>query len=156
MATLIGRNLATVGSTTDIHTSAKNILGTRAEDTAGNEYVYLQGVASTVANDAVTYSLATFLTTRAVNDAVGMIAIAQAAVLANQFGWYLIKGNGSVNTKTSIAAANGAFLTVTGGQLDDASVAGDFVNGLVFTGVDVALLAPICCSYPYVTNTVPA
>lgn len=156
MAELIGRVNAVIGNTTVVHDTAQNPLGTRAEDKNGNEFVYLLGVASTVANDAVTYSLATFATARAVNDAVGMIAIAQAAVVAGKFGWYLIKGVGSVNTKTSIAAANGAFLTVTAGQLDDASVAGDFVNGLIFTGVDVALLAPVCVSYPYVTNTVPA
>lgn len=147
---------AVVGKFGDIHTSARNALGARYQDEQGNEYVYLLGVASTVLNDAVTYNATTYQTVRAIADAVGFIAIAGAAVLATQFGWYQIYGFGSVNTKTSIAAANGAFLTVTGGQLDDASVAGDFVNGLVYTGVDVALVAPVHLSYPYVTNTVPA
>lgn len=156
MAALIGRVQAVIGSTTDIHDTKQNPLGARAEDANGNEYVYLLGVASTVANDAVNYSLATFATARSVASAVGMVAIAQAAVVAGKFGWYLIKGNGSVNTKTSIAAAGGAFLSSTAGALDDASVAADFVNGFLFTGVDVSLLAPVCISYPYTTHTVPA
>lgn len=147
---------AVIGRAGDIHTVQRNPLGARYQDENGQEYVYLLGVASTAANDAVVYSLTTFATARSLNDLVGMIAIATAAVVAANWGWYLIKGNGSVNTKTSIAAANGAFLTTTAGALDDASVAGDFVNGLVFTGVDVSLVAPVCLSYPYVTNTVPA
>jgi hypothetical protein len=155
MAQLIGRIDAVVGSTTDIHLTAQNVLGSRAEDKNGNEYIYLQGIASTVANDAVTYSPA-FLTTRVAAAGVGPVAIAQAAVLASQFGWYLIRGFGSVNTKTSIAAAKSAFLTVTAGQVDDASVAGDQVNGMLFTGVDVSLVAPVHVNYPQVTATVPA
>lgn len=149
-------SVAVIGKFGDIHTAQKNPLGARYQDEIGNEYVYLVGVASTVVNDAVTYNATTYQSVRAVADAVGFIALAGAAVLAANWGWYQIYGFGSVNTKTSIAAANGAFLTVTGGQLDDASVAGDFVNGLVFTGVDVSLLAPCHLSYPYVTNTVPA
>jgi|SRR6185295_17343715 len=147
---------AVVGAAGDIHTTQKNPLGARYQDENGNEYVYLLGVASTVAKDAVTYNATTYATARAINDAVGFIAIATAAVVASNWGWYQIYGFGSVNVKTSIAAANGAFLTVTAGQLDDASVAGDFVNGFLFTGVDVSLVAPCHFTYPYVTNTVPA
>lgn len=149
---------AVVGKSGDIHSTTlpRNALGARYQDEQGNEYVYLLGVVATALNDAVTYNATTYQTVRALNDQVGKIAIATAAVLAGQWGWYLIYGFGSVNTKTSIAAANGAFLTTTAGALDDASVAGDFVNGLVFTGVDVALVAPVHLTYPYVTNTVPA
>lgn len=149
-------NPAVAGKSTDIDTAQRNPLGLIATDDAMNKYVYLAGVASCVALDAVTYNTTSFVAVRAVNDAVGFVAIAQAAVLAANWGWFLVSGYGSVNVKTSIAAANGAFLTVTAGQLDDASVAGDFVNGLVFTGIDVALVAPVHLTFPYVTNTVPA
>lgn len=147
---------AVVGKAGDIHTSARNTLGARYQDETGQEYIYLQGIGSTLVNLAVTFNATTFITALSINDAVGFIAIATAAVVALSFGWYQVYGFGSVVTKTSIAAANGAFLTNTAGALDDASVAGDFVNGFLFTGVDVALLAPCHFSYPYVTNTVPA
>lgn len=147
---------AVTGKFGDIHTVQRNSLGARYQDEQGNEYVYLLGVANVVLNDAITYNATTYQIARSINDAVGFVAIAGAAVVASNWGWFQIYGFGSVNTKTSIAAANGAFLTNTAGQLDDASVAGDFVNGLVFTGVDVSLVAPVHMSYPFVTNTVPA
>lgn len=155
-----GNLLGVVGKPGDIDTSQRNPLGTRMPgvDSAGGyaEWVYLAGAAAVAANDAVTYNTTAYVAIRSLNDAVGFVAIATAAILAANWGWFQVYGFGSVNVKTSIAGANGAFLTTTAGALDDASVAGDFVNGLVFTGVDVALVAPCHFSYPYVTNTVPA
>lgn len=147
---------AVVGKFGDIHTSARNSIGARYQDELGNEYVYLLGVAATVTNDAVTYNASTYQSVRAVSTTPGFVALAGAAVLATQFGWYQIYGFGSVNTKTSIAAAGGGFLTTTAGQLDDASIAGQYLLGFLFTGVDVALVAPCHLAYPVATNTVPA
>src|SRR5439155_19555681 len=84
----------TQGLLSDVDTSARNIVGTGSFDENGNEYIYLQGIGSTVVGSAVTYGLAAtpFLTALTVTGARGPVAIALAAVLASQFGWYQIWG----------------------------------------------------------------
>lgn len=130
MAALVGKYLATAGQTADVHASAQNPLGIMAEDVAGNEYVYLQGVASTAANDAVTYD-ELFQSARSAAAAVGPVAVATAAILAGQFGWYMRRGLGTVNVSAAVADNARLFLTATAGQLDDTSVAGDQVVGAI-------------------------
>lgn len=73
------------------------------------EFIYLKGVASTVAGDAVTYNTTNFTTTRA---AAGSgipqnVAFATAATVADTYGWYQIGGLAVANkTKTVSMAAN--------------------------------------------------
>ena len=129
MPQLTGPALVAVGAPGEVHTSQKNPLGTR-QQVGGNEYIYLQGVASTVLGDLVTYD-EVFLTTRAAAGGVGPCAIATAAVLANQFGWYLIVGSGTLNTSAAVADNAKLFLTATAGAVDDTSVAGDQVVGAI-------------------------
>jgi len=147
--------MAAVGIPGEVHTSLKNKLGTRMTDDSGNEYIYLAGVASCVLDDVVTYNATTYVAVRIVADAVGGVAIASGAILAANWGWFLIRGFGTANSDT-VAAAGGLFIDGTTGRVDDASVAGDFVNGMVSTGADVANKLPVHLNYPYVTNTVPA
>lgn len=146
---------AAVGAPGDIHTSQKNPLGMEAVDDSGNVYIYLAGVASTLVDDVVTFNATTYQSVRIVADAVGRVAIASAAIVASNWGWYLVKGFGTANSDT-VAAAGGLFIDGTTGRVDDASVAGDFVNGMVSTGADVANKLPVHLNHPYVTNTVPA
>lgn len=82
-----------VTSTTQLHP-----LGTiiRAADVSNGEgeFIYLQGVANTVAGAPVTWNSTTYQTTLA---AVGAnvpypIAFAMSANVASQFGWYQISG----------------------------------------------------------------
>jgi hypothetical protein len=121
---------ASVGALTTVDTAVTNPLGTRRRDDAGNEYIYLQGVASTAAGDVVTYDEA-FLTARSVASAVGPVAVALAAVLASQFGWYVIDGSATVNTSAAVADNAKLFLTATAGSVDDTSVAGDQIVGMI-------------------------
>lgn len=121
--------LTSAGALTDIDSVQKNPLGTTRWQ-GRNEYVYLQGVASTVAGDAVTYDEA-FLTARSVAAAVGPVAVAMAAVVASQFGWYCIRGSATVNVSAAVADNAKLFLTATPGNLDDTSVAGDQVVGMI-------------------------
>jgi hypothetical protein len=71
---------------------ALNPLGTEARDNAGNVYVYLQGVASTIAGSWVTYDEAGLTTNLATDSVPGPVAVATAAVVANKFGWYGVHG----------------------------------------------------------------
>lgn len=117
------------GDTTSVDTTQKHPLGTRAVDTDGNEYIYLLGVASTAANDVVSYDEA-YATTRSVSNAVGPLAIAQAATIASTYGWYLVKGTGTVATADDVADNKALYLTSTAGAVDDADKAGDAIIGM--------------------------
>lgn len=138
-----------------IHASRRFRPGTVKTDIGGNKYIYLKGVVSCVANDVVTFNTTTYTAVRIAADAVGLVGVAQAAILAANWGWFLVWGFGSANSDT-VAAAGGLFIDGTAGRVDDQSVAGDFVNGMVSTGADATNVLPVQLNYPYVTNTVPA
>lgn len=99
------------------------------------EFIYLPGVASTGVSELVIYDLNAGTTKRAVAGDRGPCAVAMAANVANQFGWYQISGLSPIKSATVVAAGN-VFLTATAGQVDDATVAGDKVDGARFKTAD--------------------
>ena len=120
-------------STTNLHG-----LGTivRAFDTATTaqgegEFIYLEGVASTVLGDWVTYDYDTGGTTLLVGNAVGPCAVAMSANTASQFGWYQISGKAVGRCLTLFADDGIVYITGTGGSIDDASIIGDLVYNAV-------------------------
>lgn len=113
----------------NINTTKRFKLGTRRQVNE-DVFIYLQGVAATVANDVVTYD-ELGLTARSVAAAVGPVAVAKAAVVASQFGWYATRGDHTINVSAAVADNAKLFLTATAGQLDDTSVAGDQVVGMI-------------------------
>ena len=160
----VGHALASAGLVTSVDTVQRNMLGARIQASNGNEYVYLAGVASCAAGDFVTYNATTYVAVRLVSDAVGMVAIAPAAILAANWGWFLIKGfysgASALTTGHVLNTAIGVFSVASSaapGAVYDCSVAGDFVNGVVvITNTLAAGSTAVQISYPYVTNTVPA
>jgi len=124
-----GPSLATVGQPTDIDSSALNPLGT-INQIGANRYIYLRGCASVVAGDAVSYDEA-FLCTRLVASAIGGVAWALAAVVADNYGWFQISGTVTGNAAAAFADNSKVFATATAGVIDDAVVAGDQVVGAV-------------------------
>lgn len=93
------------------------------------EFIYLQGVASTVAGSAVTYNPFTGVTTldaATANDG-SPIAFALAPTVASLFGWYQISGT-AVAANNATAAAGNAFRKATG-QIGSAAVAGTQILG---------------------------
>lgn len=143
---------ASVGALTDVDTVQRNVLGQR-RFVGKNEYMYLQGVASTVAGDWVVYDEAG-LTVRLITGAItGPVAIAQAAVLANQFGWYLIFGSGQANVAAAFADNGLIFSTGTAGVADDAIVADSQVLGAVGRSAISGSQALVQVSYPYFGDT---
>lgn len=130
-------------------------LGTRKKDAAGNEYIYLTGVASTAVGSWVTFD-ELFITTLAVANGKGRVGIAMAATVASTYGWYQIYGKGSGLCLASYADNAKVWLTSTAGSIDDADVAVDIVVGAVgrsnrdtTTGLSVFEL-----SYPFCHNEV--
>jgi hypothetical protein len=93
------------------------------------EFIYLQGVASTVAGDLVTYNPLTGVTTRGAataNDS-SPIAFALAPCVASLFGWYQIAGVALANNNATAAVGN-AFTKATA-QIGSAAVAGTQILG---------------------------
>lgn len=150
------RDRAVSGKPGDIDTVQRNPLGLEAEDGDGNTWIYLAGVASCLIDDWVSFNASTYVAVRLAADAVGRVAIASGAILAANWGWFMVKGFYTTSNSDTVAAAGGLFIDGTTGRVDDQSVAGDFVNGAVSTAADTANKLPVQISYPYVTNTVPA
>jgi len=137
--------------TTVIDSSELVPKGTKAKDIDGNEYIYLQGIASTVVRDWVSYDEA-HLTIRAVANAQGRVAIAQAALVADKYGWYLIYGTGLGTALTGFADNGKVYLTATAGAVDDTDVAGDVVLGAIGRGALSGTTATFELNYPYVMD----
>jgi hypothetical protein len=121
-------------------------------DKSGNTYIYLLGVASTVAGDAVIYNGA-FATARAVANLKGFVAFAMAAIVASKYGWYQISGLTNGLTLTAVVTAAPLYLTATAGQLDDAVVATDLVYGAFAYGTGgVGAACTFIIDNPFVTT----
>lgn len=126
-------------------------LGTRVkafDTTLGwGEFIYLKGVASTAIGDAVVFDLSDWTTARTGTGSRGPLAVAQSANIASQFGWYQINGIASVKSAT-VADNAVVYVTSTAGQLDDAVVSGDKVDGARFRSTDSAGKANLELVYP--------
>jgi hypothetical protein len=155
MATKVGYALASAGALTDVDTAARNVLGTRQFDDAGNEYIYLQGIGSTVVGSCVTFGLtatSAYLTALSVTGAKGPVAFAMAAVLASQFGWYQIYGVAQALFNGS-AVAGAVVYSASTGKVDDAIVSGDQIDGaIVAATVGSAVLGSVFLTYPYMNK----
>ena len=151
MPQLVGHQMAVVGDTSAIHDSALNPLGSRAFDAAGREYVYLLGVASTVAGDFVSFDEA-HVTTRLVANAKGRVAVAMAAVVAAKYGWYQIYGSATGNVLAGFLDNGLIYATATAGSVDDAVVAGDLIVGAMGRSAVASGQATIELNYPFATD----
>lgn len=120
---IINFDLTKIYTSTDLDVPA---LGERFRQD-GKEYIFLTGVASTVAGDPVVFDSA-FATTRLAGSEVGEVAIALAATVASTKGWYQIYGLGSAK----VVATGGVRVygsTVTG-QMTATVVTGALVHGM--------------------------
>lgn len=147
---------ACVGAPGDVHSSQKNPLGLRRFGPAGQEYVYLTGVGSTVLGSWVCYDEA-FLT-ELMDDGVveiGQIAVATGAVDATtEFGWYQIVGKAEGLCLSGFVDGAIVYNTSTAGSVDDSDTAAGLIVGAVGrsnrdTTTGTALFQ---LSYPFVTG----
>lgn len=123
---LVGQNF------NEVSTTAKATLGliVRAKDpTYGvGEFIYLQGVASTVVGSFVTYNADDNTTALLAANAIGPVAVAMSICVASSYGWYQISGKAVGKAKASYADDALVYATSTAGSIDDAVVAGDRVK----------------------------
>ena len=117
------------------------------------EFIYLAGVATTVAGSWVTYNDDDGTTTLAIADAIGPVGIAMSANVASQYGWYMIRGKAAVGLSLTAGADNAlVWLTACAGYVDDASVAGDWVNLAKYASTSTARQAEFEIDRPFVNN----
>ena len=145
-----------VSGLTDNDATARHTVLDMYYGPGGKEYIYLKGVASTVAGNLVTFD-ETGVTTRLAANAVGRVAVAMAATVANEFGWYQTKGvHDAVSVDTSSAADVAMYIGGTAASADSNAVAGDFIDGLVQRGAESGGFAQCELNNPQVYNIAPA
>ena len=152
MAELTGGAQVFHANTSTVDTAVQVTVGTRSRDAAGNEYIYLKGVAATGAGSWVTYNLNTGTTAVLTANAVGPVAIAMAAVVADRWGWYQIFGKNTIASTDTIAANLQLYIDGSDGRADDADVAGDAIIGATSLTADTSNVATVMLTYPYTSN----
>lgn len=149
-------------------TTANHALGTiiRAVDpTYGEgEFIYLLGVASTVAGSLVTYNgnssgRPTWQTTLAPSTAglAQPVAVAMSANVGSQYGWYQISGNAVVATDGTLAAGPAPVYLAGSGQVTSTQANGKQVVNAVnvtATGTPAAGFAVVEINRPFAQGQV--
>lgn len=136
MAFTIAENMLIGQPIADTSTTQRHALGTivRAKDpTLGvGEFIYLQGIGSTVVGSIVNYddNFVTALDTAAVSGPSRPLAIAMSANVASQYGWYQISGLAVATKANSVSFADGAGLG-SGSGLAVAVATGTVLQGAV-------------------------
>lgn len=119
-----------VSSATQNHDLGTIITG-RDSTYGSGEFIYLKGVASTVAGSVVTYNgvatgvptFQTVLAAATVHQAAAL-AVSMSVNLAASFGWYQVTGMAIAATNGTLAAGPGPVFLAGSGQLTSTQAAG--------------------------------
>ena len=151
MAELTSRTHIFSGSTAAVDTTQQHDFGTRAFDTAGNEYIYLTGVASTVLGSWVTFD-ELGITALLVADAIGSVAVAMAVLdSTSKFGWYCIYGTVEASIAANTAVNTSIGYETSSGVAGDGKGTGDVIYGAVVRDAVITAAVVTCqINYPSV------
>lgn len=136
----------------------KRPLGTRVKASHATygvgEFIYLLGAASTAVGEWVTLNLETGATTLLAANAIGPVGVSMSVnTETDEAGWYQIHGLAAGLVLSGFAeTSKKAFITATGGSVDDTVVDGDLVHGATpMSDIDTPStgLALFMLSYPY-------
>ena len=163
MAYKITENALGFPAITTVSTTAAVPLGTIVRATVATygagEFIFLKGVASTAAGSWVTYNQDDNTTTLLAANAIGPVAVAMAATVADTYGWYQISGKAVGKALAGFADNGNVYATATAGSIDDAVVAGDRVKlakGASAVDTPSAGLAEFEISRPFMDDAVAA
>jgi len=123
------------------------------------QFIYLQGLASTVVGSWVTYNQSDWSSTLLAANAIGSVGIAMSANVASQYGWYQITGKAVGLAAAGFADNGNVYATATAGTVDDAVVAGDRVKiakGASAVGTPAAGQAYFEIQYPFMDDGLAA
>ena len=139
-------------------TTKKHPLGTIVQgrdDTLGQaEFIYLQGICSTLVGSIVNYddNFVTALDTSATAGPSRPLAVAMSANLASAYGWYQISGLAVATKADTVSFADGAGLGATAG-LAVAALTGSVINSAIVRTVASAktgvVTVPIAINRPH-------
>ena len=139
--------------TTKNHALGTIVTATDSSYGAG-EFIYLQGIASTVVGSMVDYD--SYLGVTALSPATGgfgQVAVAMSANVASQYGWYQITGIAAVRAPNAMVVGAEIFsLAATPGSVDDAAVNGEQIlnaKASTTTGTPSTGLALIQINRPF-------
>lgn len=121
-------------------TTKKHALGTvrRAEDSTfgAGEFIYLQGIGSTVVGSAVTYDAAFVTALGAVGgNKARPVAFAMSANVASQYGWYQIGGQAVAAKSCATSLAAGAAIGILTAGFVAATGTGKEIAGALVAAV---------------------
>lgn len=135
------------GALTDVDSTARNPVGTRVmgRDALGNtaEFIYLQGIGSTVEGSVVTFDEAGVTALIAAN-AKGPVAIAMAATVANKYGWYCIQGTVDAMVAASTSDNSTLGRETNNGEIGDGRAAGDEIANCFCREANAGASAALC------------
>lgn len=159
MALLSGGPVGAHAATGTVDTTQKVPLCTRMRGADGfSEFIYLKGVASTLAGSWVTYD-ETGTTALLAANAKGPVAVATAAIdSTSEYGWYCIFGTCSALLAANCADNAALGRETTDGYAGDGKATGDEIVGAISRGSTSgsAALATVQLNYPYATDAVGA
>ena len=129
------------------------------------EFVYLQGVASTVVGSVVTWAGVNAATAQSFQTALAPataglaqpLAVAMSANLANAWGWYQISGNAVCATNGTLAAGPAAVYLAGSGQLTSTQANGKQVVNAInvsATGTPASAQAIVAIDRPFAQGQV--
>lgn len=140
-----------VGRPGDVHTSQKMDLGAVRKGSDGSEYIYLQGCALLADGEWVTYVPGAFVAARLVAGAKGPVAIASGAVLATNYGWFMIVGSDTAVCESSVVSNANLYACATTGRANSTIVKNDQIKGARTTTAGVAAgTATVVISRPFI------
>ncbi len=145
-----GIEALTTFGTTQLHKLGRRCkaVDTGATDYGYAEFIYLEGCASIVRGDVVTYN-DNYLCVRLAARATGGAALALGACVASNYGWFQILGRGVATSNTTIIDGTQAYACGTAGMIDDAAVAGDAIIGMIISSTtDTATCVVNMTTYP--------
>ena len=123
------------------------------------EFIYLRGVSSTAVGSWVTFNADDHSTALLAANAIGPVAVAMAATVADRFGWYQIYGKAVGQVLSGFLDNANVYATATAGSVDDSIVAGDRVKnakGASAIGTPSAGLAEFEIHYPVMDDGLAA
>ena len=143
-----------------LDTYAKFTVGSRAVTKEGNEYIYLPGTTSVAQYDVVSFITAAngtsygSVTRLATTGGKGRVAVAQAAIVSNDFGWFQVGGVGWANAGAVATAGAACYASGTVGLVGTTVVAGDLLAGMFCVGSGISAgTCKVLLENPFCTDT---
>ena len=138
-------------------TSPSFAVGTVVNLSDGGQALYVQAASTVATYAAVSVRVNNTVVPLTTTNSAGSKAIgfAQVSIASAYYGWVQLGGKPRVNVATACEPSVPLFTTATGGVLDDATVTGGLVMGLVATTSAASASAVTCIAgYPHIATGV--